>query len=729
MKQTKKHMEAGTHPDRVVAPIGLLSRQEPQVGSIHVDPWVSRSSTEAQKLNDENPDAKPVVINAPFRAAVVKELWKTVSEEDKAGYAKRAEAQSQLEKEKLNIYQKEGVPLTPEFREECIEDFKDFIWPLATRFTEITGLHFFCMIGGLRPSANGEIWTSSVYNGVNRAVDPVFWPASDRLRFRRQVVDFFREYLDGCFTCTTITTTAQLTLSDLEESSDDPSDDDPTDNDENDDVPKKKAKGKAKAKPKAVADDNDPMADDNDPMADDDDMPKAKCKGKGKAAAEPKKKIPSTSTPSRTTKATKKSKSAGSSSHPTSVSGASGSVASGSAGSSGGAGPSGTGKKRKEPLNETQPPMRKCPVRNVKSMADKAAHQQANFLEPEQQRQVEQALTKQLAEQGRLAAVKRDADRVREEAMARRDQVLAQRKADAQHANGLSNPASTSNPVSPPNPTLTSNPSNPASTSNPASMSKSASNSTSNPVSTSNPSNPASTSNPALTSNPASTPNIPNVGDTVQMPYALTCPTNAAPWFKTMWPELVRFDLSAKFWTLVQELVLLEAAYGYMDRQAKLPTTCRPQLIATWFHLGRVWKDNKMSIPDVAAYRKEWVSWWEARQPPWRRSGVDNSLARVTSDGRPWGYLALPGSSELGIVVVSLGWWGHALFQSTTATVEWALTMFCGVRTGKHSGLRSTSPTQPFNMWALGELRKEAPATIENWARVDAEKQKRKPRA
>ncbi|KAJ7059363.1 hypothetical protein C8F01DRAFT_1255063 [Mycena amicta] len=155
---------------------------------------------EKERLEELNPGGKSITINAPFRAKVMKAVWDGLDAAERQGYLDRAQAEAAERRAQYKLWKEMGVPQTGEFYELCILRFKDFFFPIAEKLAEYTGCHVFCMIGGPRPSKSGEIWTTSMYHGENKADVPLAWPQVDQARFGKEVVGFFKEYLETAFT-------------------------------------------------------------------------------------------------------------------------------------------------------------------------------------------------------------------------------------------------------------------------------------------------------------------------------------------------------------------------------------------------------------------------------------------------------------------------------------------------------------------------------------------------
>ncbi|KAJ7225330.1 hypothetical protein GGX14DRAFT_348582 [Mycena pura] len=127
----------------------------------------------------------------------------------------------------------------------------------------------------------------------------------------------------------------------------------------------------------------------------------------------------------------------------------------------------------------------------------------------------------------------------------------------------------------------------------------------------------------------------------------VTCPPGAPTWFTGALAELVRVGFGPAYRDLVEALVELEQAYGFLDKGQKIALNGRPSQIAAWFKEGRKWKAKpELRINDLDAFAEKWGRWWDAMQPDWRERGEDGKRARVASEGRGWGSTVCCSSSR-----------------------------------------------------------------------------------
>jgi len=100
----------------------------------------------------------------------------------------------------------------------------------------------------------------------------------------------------------------------------------------------------------------------------------------------------------------------------------------------------------------------------------------------------------------------------------------------------------------------------------------------------------------------------------------------------------------------------------------KLLTTHQPDVIKAW--IGRAQSSTwRPVILDTSAYEAEFMLWWAALQPSWRKSG-DGSLifSKVVGD---WEVLRRPGVNGMLSVLAGLFFWGVALRDSGIVCKGW----------------------------------------------------------
>ncbi|KAJ7774630.1 hypothetical protein DFH07DRAFT_952342 [Mycena maculata] len=102
------------------------------------------------------------------------------------------------------------------------------------------------------------------------------------------------------------------------------------------------------------------------------------------------------------------------------------------------------------------------------------------------------------------------------------------------------------------------------------------------------------------------------------------CPSNAAAWFVTVYPEISRMDLGVTFNALLKVLIELEEAYNWANPGGKgLGTMNRLAQIAAWVAAG--WGSRGGSVANgvgppirsIASFATAFWQWWGQLQPRW----------------------------------------------------------------------------------------------------------------
>ena len=104
-----------------------------------------------------------------------------------------------------------------------------------------------------------------------------------------------------------------------------------------------------------------------------------------------------------------------------------------------------------------------------------------------------------------------------------------------------------------------------------------------------------------------------------------------------------------------------------------MPTQPRPDELGRWFKWGRLYDRKHLpEIEDLEVFEEQWTAWWSAAQPRWRET-ESWPFEQVDATGRDWGKLPDGGKDGLFLVVVSLGWWIHALDPSEESVLDNAI--------------------------------------------------------
>ena len=169
-------------------------------------------------------------------------------------------------------------------------------------------------------------------------------------------------------------------------------------------------------------------------------------------------------------------------------------------------------------------------------------------------------------------------------------------------------------------------------------------------------------STPILVQSPASLPLSPSP------PSASQSAASKPDWFTAAISMLEGEKGLGTTWAkLVKAWAAFEDGAGY-EGTKKLLTTHRPDAIKAWIGRARspTWRPI---IPDTSAYESEYMLWWTAIQPLWRK-GSDGSLIFSKVDG-DWGVLQRPGLNGMLSVMAGLLFWGVALRDSSNARKGW----------------------------------------------------------
>lgn len=118
---------------------------------------------------------------------------------------------------------------------------------------------------------------------------------------------------------------------------------------------------------------------------------------------------------------------------------------------------------------------------------------------------------------------------------------------------------------------------------------------------------------------------------------------------------------------LVKAWVAFEDGAGY-EGTKKLLATHRPDAIKAWIGRARssTWRPV---ISDTSVYESEYMSWWAALQPSWRKSS-DGGIIFAKVEGN-WEILRRPGLNGILSVMAGLLFWGVALRDSGNARKGW----------------------------------------------------------
>ncbi|KAH7905084.1 hypothetical protein BJ138DRAFT_1018193 [Hygrophoropsis aurantiaca] len=142
---------------------------------------------------------------AAFRAKIAKELYDALSKKERDGIMKQAKDARDADAAAYRKALETPPSKAPIDRQKCIDGLGGFFAPILTGVQAMTGLHFVIVGGGPVPKHNGEIGTVHINAGMNRAAVPMFWGQWKPERFNKEVIEFFREFLETCFSKSCIT--------------------------------------------------------------------------------------------------------------------------------------------------------------------------------------------------------------------------------------------------------------------------------------------------------------------------------------------------------------------------------------------------------------------------------------------------------------------------------------------------------------------------------------------
>jgi hypothetical protein len=147
-------------------------------------------------------------------------------------------------------------------------------------------------------------------------------------------------------------------------------------------------------------------------------------------------------------------------------------------------------------------------------------------------------------------------------------------------------------------------------------------------------------------------------------------PDSLPPWARNM-EAYLRSGVSGVLWSdAVSALVVMEWKAGFTKGTKSLPTTHRPEVIASWIKYGREPLLPQLiqfdySAPDfenrLQGYIDSVVFWWNALQPEWRKiEGTVDDLAHECWEREvkgEWGNLRCYGVNGFWSVFALLKWW------------------------------------------------------------------------
>ncbi|KAF8999721.1 hypothetical protein BDZ89DRAFT_1147582 [Hymenopellis radicata] len=187
---------------------------------------------------------------------------------------------------------------------------------------------------------------------------------------------------------------------------------------------------------------------------------------------------------------------------------------------------------------------------------------------------------------------------------------------------------------------------------------------------------------------------------------------DSSSWWSELLPAYTAFKRGQDFppvWAqLVDSFLVLESRSGFVDSGVTLPRTkVRPLEVGKWFKTHRQWQTPQV-LKSVDNFVSGWWAWWKAMQPSGRR-GPEDTLLRPKDFS--WdGLESKVGRNGLVLVLLTLLWWGEAVFLSSSEQddvarhrvdwalavddVTWAIDDMLQNAIGQRKGLNSAAPPQ-----------------------------------
>ena len=112
--------------------------------------------------------------------------------------------------------------------------------------------------------------------------------------------------------------------------------------------------------------------------------------------------------------------------------------------------------------------------------------------------------------------------------------------------------------------------------------------------------------------------------------------------------------------------------------------------------------DRIPHVSDTEAYCKQWIEWWKACQPPWRKT-QGWPFSREGHDKAEWGKLAARSKNGLFMVIMSTTWWAASLkpadnrrsFDEAVDDVRWVIERMLESRSGSGTTGAIQDPSRP----------------------------------
>ncbi|KAH7904775.1 hypothetical protein BJ138DRAFT_1106539, partial [Hygrophoropsis aurantiaca] len=135
-----------------------------------------------------------------FRAKVAKSMFDSLDQS-----SRDAIKQAALDERAANVlaYEKtlkEPHPKAPADRQKCIDNLGNFFGPILDGVQALTGLHLVVFAGGPMPKHRRELGTVYINAGMNRERVPRYWGQWGGEKFKTEVIQYFKDYFETCFT-------------------------------------------------------------------------------------------------------------------------------------------------------------------------------------------------------------------------------------------------------------------------------------------------------------------------------------------------------------------------------------------------------------------------------------------------------------------------------------------------------------------------------------------------
>ncbi|KAF7327198.1 hypothetical protein MKEN_00296900 [Mycena kentingensis (nom. inval.)] len=155
--------------------------------------WAEAQLTDAS-LAGKFPDAG-------FRTKVVQALFNGLPEEHRATYAARAKAEGEQQAADFKEMMTRPPDASPKLGTgTALMRLVSWIAPILQEIFNVTGCHATLLVGGPQPEFGGDISVQHFSFGRNLSPTGDHWGQWDKPRFKKQVLEFFVQYLQTAYT-------------------------------------------------------------------------------------------------------------------------------------------------------------------------------------------------------------------------------------------------------------------------------------------------------------------------------------------------------------------------------------------------------------------------------------------------------------------------------------------------------------------------------------------------